>query len=455
MQAFLIQRIRAAVAVALLAIAGTQSAGAVEFSRSDRYIPSVAGGLTGWAGYLSKYWPQDIDNGIAMGYRLQRTALLLSQYVDRDLDDEILKRIDSEFNTIREKGVKVIPRVSYDEPNTSWSMSYRGGEASLDQVLRHIRQLAPILRKHADVIAVMQAGFVGAWGEWHSSANNLDKEPARSQIRDALLEALPPTVPLQFRTPSTLMDWYSEPDRMPAGTAAGKSRIGVHNDCMLSGSSDSSTFPDKGTYDYTARLASRAPYGGETCAELQPRDQCSDIIRDGRRLGISYLNAYGALPSVYGPAWKSQGCYDEVMRSIGPRIELVSADVEAGNPSTVKVSLRNVGWSAIFDNRKLAIRLTDDDGKVITRTVDDVHPQEWPPVEGDGPVVTVSIPVQSDGDVTPGRYKVALGLPDGAPSLAQNGKYALPFANNDDASRGQVLDPDTGYFSTGLTIQVH
>jgi hypothetical protein len=32
-------------------------------------------------------------------------------------------------------------------------------------VLQHITQLAPVFKKNADVIAVLQEGFIGIWGE--------------------------------------------------------------------------------------------------------------------------------------------------------------------------------------------------------------------------------------------------------------------------------------------------
>jgi len=55
---------------------------------------------------------------------------------------------------------------------------------TLEWILRHVDQLAPVIRDNADVIYVMQAGFVGAWGEWHSATHvkQDDHEPRHGLV---------------------------------------------------------------------------------------------------------------------------------------------------------------------------------------------------------------------------------------------------------------------------------
>ena len=38
-----------------------------------------------------------------------------------------------------------------------------------DIIEKHIAQLAPVFSQNADVIALFEAGFVGPWGEWHTT----------------------------------------------------------------------------------------------------------------------------------------------------------------------------------------------------------------------------------------------------------------------------------------------
>jgi hypothetical protein len=51
--------------------------------------------------------------------------------------------------------------------------------------------LAPLFREYHDVIAVAQAGFIGAWGEWHASTNDLTTPDNMRDILLRLLEILP------------------------------------------------------------------------------------------------------------------------------------------------------------------------------------------------------------------------------------------------------------------------
>jgi ABC-type phosphate/phosphonate transport system ATPase subunit len=66
----------------------------------------------------------------------------------------------------RDVGVKVILRFVYNEDSS-------GNDTTLNRMIKHIEQIQSngILVNNADVIAVVQAGFIGAWGEWHSSSN--------------------------------------------------------------------------------------------------------------------------------------------------------------------------------------------------------------------------------------------------------------------------------------------
>src|SRR4030095_15962150 len=59
------------------------------------------------------------------------------------------------------------------------------------RVIEHIDQLEPVLRRNSDVIAYLEAGFVGAWGEWHNSTSGLDTTASKSAVLKRLLRALP------------------------------------------------------------------------------------------------------------------------------------------------------------------------------------------------------------------------------------------------------------------------
>ena len=66
-------------------------------------------------------------------------------------------------------------------------------------MIRHIEQLKLTLTKNADVIAWMEAGFIGAWGEWHTSTHGIDKSlDDKRDVLGALLQVLPASRMVQF-----------------------------------------------------------------------------------------------------------------------------------------------------------------------------------------------------------------------------------------------------------------
>jgi hypothetical protein len=124
-------------------------------------------------------------------------------------------------------------------------------EKFVDQPEIDQEQLTPILRQYADVIPVVQSGFVGMWGEGyytdHFVADPLqpgvvsdDDWAKRAAVVAALVEALPDNRVVQARTPlmkQKLLGIPSGPEnaitQAEAWTDARIARVGFHNDCFL------------------------------------------------------------------------------------------------------------------------------------------------------------------------------------------------------------------------------
>eukprot|EP01050_Picozoa_sp_SAG11_P039789 SAG11_NODE_16928_length_533_cov_1.359447_1_plen_65_part_10 len=43
-----------------------------------------------------------------------------------------------------------------------------------DMIVGHMEQLHEVFNDNIDVIYVLQAGWLGSWGEWHSSVTGLE-----------------------------------------------------------------------------------------------------------------------------------------------------------------------------------------------------------------------------------------------------------------------------------------
>lgn len=86
----------------------------------------------------------------------------------------------------------------------------------------HVDQLAPVINRWKDTIHALQAGIVGAWGEWHGESYAIDKTAVLNKIVGTLL---PPGTYLQMRLPD-----YK--NLLPSSHPA-YSRIGIHNDAVF------------------------------------------------------------------------------------------------------------------------------------------------------------------------------------------------------------------------------
>lgn len=425
------------------------------FQPSDADIPNPERGFYRAASTnLDALSAEEAADAYARGYRLIYARIDLGPHRDADLPPELLARIDRGFATARRAGVKVIFRAAYNYPRGE--TEYRDAQdAPLPVVLSHLAQLAPVLQANSDVIAFVQAGFIGAWGEWHTSSNDLTTPEAKATIRDALLEAVPATRFIQFRYPPDLQAW--------AATGA-MSRVGFHNDCFLASDTDVGTFDEDPARrsvqrDFVERLGDTAPFGGETCnpaddPDPAPRSDCADILSEGASQNLVYLND-GYYRRLFHQRWTDGGCMAEVRRSMGYRLELVDAAwpeaAAAGQRLEIDLTIRNAGWARLSNPRGVQIVLRDAvSGAVRRLDVEGVDPRDWLP----GQIAAVRLGVPIPADLASGRWQVSIALPDPDDRLRDDPRYAIRLANAEDGAKGQGWDEALGAFSLGGGVQI-
>ncbi|GAF90852.1 unnamed protein product, partial [marine sediment metagenome] len=137
----------------------------------------------------------------AEGITLIYGRISADEFRDKPFSKEFLLAIQSGFDEARRQGIKVNPRVAYNSgPHTGCIARY-GDDAPKYIVMTHIAQLKPLWQKNKDVINLIDAGFIGGWGEWHNSAHGLDSLHNRREILFAILDALPKDRMVVQRTP--------------------------------------------------------------------------------------------------------------------------------------------------------------------------------------------------------------------------------------------------------------
>jgi hypothetical protein len=391
------------------------------------------------------------------GYTLARAYIRLDEYRNRPLPTAFLTRLNQQFQLVRTAGIKVIPRFSYNFPTGESDMA-KAPDASLNLTIAHINQLKPILGRNADVIAVVQGGFIGAWGEWHSSGNGLDRPQPKAKILTALLAAVPTNRMVQLRYPNDIKTNYPQALTMATAFRGNRqARIGFKNDCFLANQSDAGTYePDlSGLKNYISKSAPFIAVGGETCQESpsEHRSDCPTAEAELARFHWSYLNA-----NFYEPVldrWRQAGCYPKISRNLGYRIQLVRSNFPTQLQRNQQLSgnfiIKNVGYASPFNPRGLELILRQrQTGKIyhlpILKSLSKTHdPRFWLPQIGE---ISVDVKAKIPQTAPTGGYDLLLNLPDPMSKLANRAEYSIRLAND------QTWEAQTGFNSLRRTVQL-
>jgi hypothetical protein len=367
------------------------------------------------------------------GYRLVYSSIVLDEFVDRDIDVDTLDTIENRFSKIRNAGLKAVLRVNYSEEHAG---SYPG----LDRIERHMQQLSPVINDNKDVIAYIEAGYMGPWGEWHfwkiDNPPFPDNESSWRHLTDLLLKNKPSDRFIMLRYPSKKQQIFGGMT-INSDHAFSKddiARIGHHNDCFVSSSNDVGTYqPQQTKYassiedlkKYLMLDTIYSPMGGETCS-VHSRNSCSTAISEMEDFHWTYMNNeyhQGVLSS-----WRSEGCYEEIDKRLGYRLSLIMVKIPdtlvAGSENSITIKIINTGFARPWYYRIPYIRYIkgkDIIGEVPLKNIDirALSPQENAKI-----TVTTKVP-----DNLNGKFDIALWLPDANHANHSNHRYSIRLAN--------------------------
>jgi hypothetical protein len=384
---------------------------------------------------------------------------------------ETLKtNLRSAFDDLRAHGDKVIVRIKYhDEPIENPMpppeiLCLRGDPPTKELVEAHISGLQQVFEDYRDVIVLVQAGYLGVWGEFHQycPAPLLDDVADWGHIIDHAFANRPTGRTLALRSPDRKEDFLAWKTMMmgpfgpfPAaegfGTGYGPN-LAHFNDCFLSSPSDTGTYPHGGGQTeidmwkaYVAQESKYMPFGGETCPPdtsppIEPhRFDCSKALPEMRQLHLSYLNMGhwdGATnPDPMVGIWANQGCRDYISRSLGYRFYLYylshTERVKPNDPIEVTIRLTNLGFASMFNPRPvyLILRHPTDNKKIYMAnlgTAQDVDPRRW--FSGEWVTFTRRVRIPNDAPSVDG-YTLALWMPDEADCLKGDPRFSVRLAN--------------------------
>lgn len=383
-----------------------------------------------------------LNNIKSQGRSIILRMYYLTNFRNVSLSQAMLTMIANDFNTIRQAGMKCILRFAYSD-------NIGQPDAPLNIILNHIDQMKPIFQQNGDVIMVMQAGFIGAWGEWHSSTNGLDNVASRRAILFKILDALPSDRMVQVRTPKFKQEIFENVNPIPPDSAFMETyytRTGHHNDCFLASWDDYGTYTDTTSEkQYLSDDCLFVPMGGETC-NPSPFSGCDNAVYQMRRLRWTYLNA-GYHPTVLNN-WTVNGCMNDIKRSLGYRFELLEGNytnsLKPGDTFDFNLKLVNQGNASLFNPRDVELILIEKNSgqKYVCKLP--VDPRHWKP--NDTTELNFQIGILNNQPL--GNYDLFLNLPDADSNLHFNPSYSVRVANLN------LWDAQNGYNKLNLELVI-
>ena len=402
----------------------------------------------------------------ARGREAGRSLILRLYYLSNHrtqsvLPDTLITMIQNDMAAVRDNGFKCILRFAYT--NEAYDDKSKNQDASPAIWQQHLAQLKPVLQANADVIYVVQAGFLGAWGEWYYSGQGIGSaisKTAKNNLIGWLLDAVPASRCVQLRTPLFKTDYVSDAVALTGSTAwqqDARSRLGHHNDAFCNGADNMGTYTNVSTDKaYIAQECLYVPNGGETnigksnAANYTDYGTGAKAAAEMKLLHYSYLNySYNTYAT---DQWKNEkdasgsSYYDIMARLMGYRFVLTdgtySAQAAAGKTMNISLNINNTGYAPLYNERHAYIVLKSDNNTYSIPLQSD--PRSWQPDATTTIAETLTLPA----DMAAGTYNLYLHLPDADSRIAANPAYAIRLANTD------MWDSATGYNNLNAQITV-
>ncbi len=390
---------------------------------------AIANPERGWYDRIDSILTQrDFSETVDDKLSILHSYVRLDAFRNSPIDQATLDELQQGLDAVRKQGLKIVLRFAYNDGPYPDSEP----DASEAVILEQLKQLAPVLARNSDVILSVEAGFIGAWGEWHSSTNGLDTSlDDKKTILKAILAAVPSSLDVALRYPSDLRAIEGKPLSSTVPNGSDQSRIGSHQDCFLSGEPD-----DDGTWSrdgsspaadkkLISQIGRYAIVGGETCNPDVPKTTtCAKAVDELSFMHFSYLNR-DFEPNTLAK-FKKEGCYDTIGADLGYRISLEQAELpnelSPGGSARISLKLKNSGYASPVNARPAYIVLT---GKGRTATVPlDTDVRSWDPG-----TISVNTTIKVPADLPAGSYTMSLWLPDASKALQKRPAYSIHLAS--------------------------
>ncbi len=407
----------------------------------------------------------DIQYAKENGMTLIAMRYHLANFRDKPLSQQFLDRLTVDCQMARQAGIKLIVRFAY-----AW-VGIDRPDASKDIILQHLDQLKPFFDANYDVIAYFDTGFVGSWGQWNKSSNNLvdnytlGLKPESKQIIARILDVVPPSRMIAMSYSRNKREYLNTLEPTPlseAYTPTARARMGFTNDGLLNGDSDLGyydvNFPP---YDGTSSItADKLYHERDTRYVLMTGEMaifsdtkvsyysCESTKASMARFHYRTLNINGEGSNIAFNAWKAQGCMDEIKNRLGYRFRLLNASIpstsNAGSNLEMNFQITNDGFGGLYNPRLVEIILRNNSSGLLYRFNLNTDSRAWQPNEINSIPCNITLPPTMPS----GEYSVLLNFPDPSTSLYNRPEYSIRLANEN------VWESTTGFNSLLHKIKI-
>lgn len=401
------------------------------------------------------------------------------------LQEDHFKTMQRYFDEIRKEGKKVVLRFAYEKD----FVRRKPTGPTLNDILTHVQQLKPFLEKNKDLILVVQAGLIGAWGEWHSSVHGLENsDSVKTAVLEKLLSVVPEELNVQVRVPEYKNLLKDKPELYR--------RVSFHDDFIVIKPDRWDGDMHEGTDNFN-QIVKESPdlvVDGELpwgfwSVGCDPDSPSAGWIIEGlpaaRRLFLQHYTSLSVIhnykeqhpnnrfdennPPRYSMiVWKNtwvpedsirkykmpvsdsyfrdktgkpvmRSMFDYIRDHLGYRLELQKLDYSPiwhrGADEQLSLSVVNRGFAAVAGAHRVYWALIDEAGKVTAFPVQ-ADPGKWQPYQpGDSACAPLLHRIDAEfcvpESLPAGTYKLGFWIADASEELKQDARYAIRCANGD------------------------
>lgn len=357
----------------------------------------------------------------------------IEEYAQTALPKEKLEELKVALDTAAKERTAVVFRAAYGfhkevtEPDR------------IEKIAGHIAQIADVLNDYPQQILVVQAGMFGAYGEWHDSRYLEGEKEEQRQNRLYLLKQWDACLDTRIRVAVRRPGFVRE--AMEEGILT--DRLGIHNDALLSNSSDMGTYNDPGMERAEELQWVQAHLSGQVNGGEMPTpgrlNEPENADHEFRQLYLSYLNLkYNEEIIARWAGMKMAGKGVDAAHYLGShlgyRLFISQLDVRngyfAGELSAegirLRLSLCNTGYAPVTDKYKVFVTVDNGEEQLCTA----VEMPELYAIAG-GQSVTKEVQVRIPDAMLQGEAGITVGLKIAPDGTVTDGRDCVELANED------------------------